>query len=71
MYQLNYPNTKVKDDIFKLSPEQIPEHDVLIPSCQPFSRSGYMEGHLNLDLKRGNHFFKLLDIIQYHKTEYK
>lgn len=70
LYQLNYPNTPVKDDIFKLNPEQIPEHDVLTAGfpCQPFSRSGYMEGFN--DLKRGNHFFKLLDIIDYHKTEY-
>ena len=36
--------------------------------CQPFSRSGYMKGFD--DLERGNHFFKIIEILGYHKTEY-
>jgi DNA (cytosine-5)-methyltransferase 1 len=69
LYKLNYPGVPIKKDIFKIDPKEIPEHEILTAGfpCQPFSRSGYMQGFN--DLKRGNHFFKILEILKYHKTE--
>lgn len=70
LYKKNYPGILIGQDIFKVNPEEIPKHDVLTAGfpCQPFSRSGYMKGFK--DLERGNHFFKLIEILSYHKTEF-
>lgn len=70
LYKKNYPGVEIGKDIFKFKPEEIPKHEILTAGfpCQPFSRSGKMKGFK--DLKRGNHFFKLIEILDYHKTEY-
>ena len=70
LYKKNFPGIELGKDIFKIKPQDIPEHDILTAGfpCQPFSRSGLMKGFK--DLGRGNHFFKLIEILDFHKTEY-
>lgn len=70
LYKKNYPGVEIGKDIFKIKPQDIPQHDILTAGfpCQPFSRSGFRKGFK--DLERGNHFFKLIEILDYHKTEY-
>ena len=63
LYKKNFPKTPIEGDIFKVDLDSIPEHDIICGGfpCQPFSRAGKMLGFE--DLKKGNHFFKILDII--------
>lgn len=70
LYTQNYPGVEIQEDILKVHPSEIPTHDILTAGfpCQPFSRSGYRMGFA--DVNRGNHFFKILDILAFHKTEY-
>ena len=55
------------DDIRKVAPSQIPDHDILCAGfpCQPFSQAGlkkgFQDGH---DSERGNLFFCILDILE-------
>lgn len=55
------------DDIRKISPNSIPEHDILCAGfpCQPFSQAGLKKGFDDGDdSERGNLFFCILDIIE-------
>ena len=71
LYKKNFPNTPIEGDIFKVDLDSIPEHDIICGGfpCQPFSRAGKMLGFE--DLKKGNHFFKILDIIDSRKNKPK
>lgn len=68
-YQHNFDtqNFEFNDDIRKISPENVPEHDILCAGfpCQPFSQAGLKKGFADgEDSERGNLFFCILDIIE-------
>ena len=54
------------DDIRKISPQDVPEHDVLCAGfpCQPFSQAGHKKGFLDGEnSERGNLFYCILDLL--------
>lgn len=72
LYDQNFNGGKpfIHGDIHKIETAAIPAHDVLCAGfpCQPFSQAGKRFG-LN-DPDNGNHFFKILDILENHKPEF-
>ena len=63
LYGINFPGTKVKGDITKIKPKEIPDHDILCAGfpCQPFSQAGNQMGFD--DEGRGNMFYFIRDIL--------
>ena len=54
------------DDIRKISPQEIPNHDILCAGfpCQPFSQAGHKKGFKDgSNSERGNLFFCIADIL--------
>ena len=54
------------DDIRKISPDDVPEHDILCAGfpCQPFSQAGHKKGFLDGEnSERGNLFYCILDVL--------
>ena len=73
LYQLNFPELDeeyLKGDITHVDVNDIPSHDILCGGfpCQPFSQAGKRLGFQ--DAGRGDLFFKICEIIQYHKPRY-
>ena len=70
LYKRNFPNSNIQGDITQISPEQIPPHDILCAGfpCQPFSQAGKREGFK--DEERGNLFYNICDILEYHRPKY-
>jgi len=69
LYKDNYgidPNR----DITKIEVSEIPKHDILCAGfpCQPFSKAGIQKG-LSDELN-GNLFYKIQEILEYHKPKY-
>lgn len=56
-------------DIQSVSLESIPSHDLLCAGfpCQPFSKAGQQKGWK--DAVRGTVFFKVVEILEYHRPE--
>ena len=73
-YSHNFDTThfEFNDDIRKISPNLIPDHDILCAGfpCQPFSQAGLKKGFDDGDdSERGNLFFCILDIIESKKPK--
>ena len=71
LYQKNFPSTIMIGDILKADiKHEIPPHQILCGGfpCQPFSRAGLQLGFN--DEKKGNHFFKIIEILNFHKPEF-
>jgi DNA (cytosine-5)-methyltransferase 1 len=69
IYNLNNKNSKfVLGDINSIDVKTIPKHDILCGGfpCQPFSIAGKQKG---FEDKRSNVFWKILEIIKYHKPK--
>jgi DNA (cytosine-5)-methyltransferase 1 len=60
-----FENNLYNNDILKIIPSEIPNHDILCAGfpCQPFSQAGYKRGFEETHQARGNMFFVLRDII--------
>ena len=73
LYKINFPELNEKHlrgDITQVKVEDIPTHDILCGGfpCQPFSQAGKRLGFK--DSGRGDLFFKICEIIQYHRPRY-
>ncbi len=67
-----FDNNLFNDDIRTVSPEDIPDFDILCAGfpCQPFSQAGYKRGfNDNHKSERGNLFFNIVDIIEAKKPK--
>lgn len=67
-YELNH-KIKPLDDLTKIDIKTIPKFDILCAGfpCQPFSKAGEQKGFID---NRGNIFFDICKIIEYHKPKY-
>lgn len=67
-YKLNFrtKEKEIRGDVNAIEPSSIAPFDVLCAGfpCQPFSKAGYQKGFN--DQKRGNLFYKIMDIIDGH-----
>jgi DNA (cytosine-5)-methyltransferase 1 len=66
IYEENFKHKLTLADLNDIDVKDIPSHDILTGGfpCQPFSIAGKREG---FDDKRSNVFWKILEIIDYHK----
>ena len=71
LYSINFPGTRIEGDITKISPKDIPSHDILCAGfpCQPFSQAGKRQGFKD-EKDRGNLFYTICNIIDEHHPRY-
>lgn len=70
IYQLNHPNHNfILGNLNEIDVSTIPSHDLLCGGfpCQPFSIAGNKKG---FDDDRSNVFWKIIEILKYHKPKY-
>jgi DNA (cytosine-5)-methyltransferase 1 len=69
IYDENFNHKLTLKDLNDIEPKDIPSHDILTGGfpCQPFSIAGKREG---FDDNRSNVFWKILEIMDYHKPNY-
>lgn len=68
----NFDKHLFNKDIRSITPEQVPDHDILCAGfpCQPFSQAGYKRGFEDVHKsERGNLFYYIADIIQAKKPK--
>jgi len=70
LYKANH-KIECAGDINEVNIQEIPKHDILCAGfpCQPFSQAGFQQG-FNDTKERGNLFYKIMDILEYHKPEF-
>lgn len=70
LYKKNH-DMKCAGNINEVNIKDIPAHDVLCAGfpCQPFSQAGFQKG-FNDEKERGNLFYKIMEILEYHKPEF-
>jgi DNA (cytosine-5)-methyltransferase 1 len=71
LYKKNHHDMECAGDINEVNIKDIPTHDVLCAGfpCQPFSQAGFQRG-FNDEKERGNLFYKIMEILAYHKPEF-
>lgn len=69
IYDENFNHKLTLKDLHDIDVKDIPKHDILTGgfSCQPFSIAGKQMG---FEDSRSNVFWKILEILDYHKPEY-
>ncbi len=67
-YTHNFPSTFLANDITNISPDQIPDHDLLCAGfpCQPFSIAGQRKG---LEDERGSLIFNIIQVLETKKPQ--
>ena len=64
-YRKNFNHKLIEDDVWQIDEKSLDKIDILCAGfpCQAFSVAGYRKGFKD---SRGQHFFRLLDFIEYH-----
>lgn len=67
-YRENFNHKLIEGDIWDINEKSLDKIDVLCAGfpCQAFSVAGYRKGFKD---KRGQHFFRILDFIEYHQPK--